>query len=139
MKVHKPGEVTPVPPARAGRSNRVVGGFFRSVFPKNSSNLFRSAPLLAGPGPAKLESFERYCPHVDSLGINAYGDAGLVPHALDLAGVDRPFLLTEFGPTGHWEVRATPWGAPNRAFGPRKGRQLFGCPPRYPGPLPRYF
>lgn len=68
--------------------------------------------VIAGPGAAKLASFERYCPHVDILGVNAYGDAPLAPNALAQAGISRPFLLTEFGPTGHWEARATPWGAP---------------------------
>jgi hypothetical protein len=72
--------------------------------------------VIAGPGAAKLASFERWCPHVDILGINAYGDAKLVPAALDEAGIDRPFMLTEFGPTGHWESRVTPWGAPIEPF-----------------------
>ena len=68
--------------------------------------------VIAGPGDAKLASFQRYCPHVDILGVNAYGDAVHIPDALARAGITRPFLLTEFGPTGHWEVRQTPWGAP---------------------------
>lgn len=68
--------------------------------------------VIAGPGDAKLASFQRYCPHVDILGVNAYGDAVHIPEALERAGITRPFLLTEFGPTGHWEVRQTPWGAP---------------------------
>lgn len=68
--------------------------------------------VIAGPGEKKLASFQRYCPHVDILGVNAYGDALLIPEALTRAGITRPFLLTEFGPTGHWEVRHTPWNAP---------------------------
>jgi hypothetical protein len=68
--------------------------------------------VIAGPGAAKLASFQRFCPHVDILGVNAYGDAPRIPEALERAGITRPFLLTEFGPTGHWEVRSTPWGAP---------------------------
>lgn len=68
--------------------------------------------VIAGPGAAKLASFERFCPHVDILGVNAYGDAPGIPDALARAGIMRPYLLTEFGPAGHWEVRATPWGAP---------------------------
>lgn len=68
--------------------------------------------VIAGPGDAKLASFQRLCPHVDILGVNAYGDAVHIPDALARAGVTRPFLLTEFGPTGHWEVRQTQWGAP---------------------------
>ena len=78
--------------------------------------------VIAGPGEKKLASFQRYCPHVDILGVNAYGDAHLIPDALARAGVTRPFLLTEFGPTGHWEVRQTPWGAPIEPAGHDKYR-----------------
>ncbi len=70
------------------------------------------AIVIAGPGEQKLASFQRHCPDVDILGVNAYGDALLIPDALARAGITRPFILTEFGPTGHWEVRQTPWGAP---------------------------
>lgn len=78
--------------------------------------------VIAGPGASKLASFERYCPHVDILGVNAYRDALHIPDALARAGVTRPFLLTEFGPTGHWEVRSTPWGVPVEPAGHDKAR-----------------
>lgn len=68
--------------------------------------------VLAGPGAAKLANFARYCPSVDILGINAYGDALHAHAAIRQAGITRPHLLTEFGPIGHWERPSTPWGAP---------------------------
>ncbi|TVR52859.1 MAG: hypothetical protein EA425_04210 [Puniceicoccaceae bacterium] len=68
--------------------------------------------VIAGPGEEKLAAFDRHCPSVDILGINAYGGAPLIPDAIVRAGISRPYLLTEFGPTGHWESPATPWGAP---------------------------
>jgi hypothetical protein len=81
--------------------------------------------VIAGPGEAKLASFEEYCPHVDILGINAYGDARLAPDALAHASITRPFLLTEFGPSGHWEARATPWGAPIEPSAQEKARSYL--------------
>ncbi len=78
--------------------------------------------VIAGPRMEKLSSFKQYCPHVDILGINAYGEALDTPGALTRAGLEIPFLLTEFGPTGHWETRLTPWGAPVEPSGPEKAR-----------------
>jgi len=68
--------------------------------------------VLAGAGAVKVHSVAQYCPNIDILGINAYGSAPGVGKAVTQAGWDRPFLLTEFGPLGQWEVSQTPWGAP---------------------------
>ncbi len=89
---------------------------------KEEDPLHPVCTVIAGPGEKKLASFQRYCPHVDILGVNAYGDAHLIPEALERAGVTRPFFLTEFGPAGHWEVRQTPWGAPIEPAGHEKFR-----------------
>lgn len=51
-------------------------------------------------------------PTIDILGVNAYGNAPDVADQLRRAGWKKPFLLTEFGPLGHWEVPTAPWGAP---------------------------
>lgn len=67
---------------------------------------------IAGANPAKIRAVLRHCPGVDILGLNLYGGAPFASHELDAAGWDRPFMLTEFGPLGPWEVPATPWGAP---------------------------
>ena len=53
-----------------------------------------------------------HCPSFDLVGINIYDGADQVDAALASQGWDRPYLLTEFGPVGHWEVDTTPWGAP---------------------------
>lgn len=67
---------------------------------------------IAGANPAKIREVLRHCPGVDVLGFNLYGGAPFASHELDAAGWDRPFMLTEFGPPGPWEMLATPWGAP---------------------------
>ncbi len=68
--------------------------------------------VLAGATPAKLAELDRYAPALDAVGINAYGSMLSVPATLDKAGWKRPYLITEFGPRGHWEVPKTPWGLP---------------------------
>lgn len=67
---------------------------------------------IAGAARAKLEAVKAFCPSVDVIGLNLYGDAPLGPLQLDAAGWDRPFMLTEYGPPGPWEVVTTTWGAP---------------------------
>lgn len=67
---------------------------------------------LAGAAVQKIRAVREHCPSIELLGINSYGDAPMVTHALDAAGWTGPFMLTEFGPRGPWESIRTPWGAP---------------------------
>jgi hypothetical protein len=67
---------------------------------------------IAGASPVKVKGMLAHCPLVDILGVNAYAGASGVGRAVKDAGWDRPFILTEFGPPGPWEVPKTAWGAP---------------------------
>ncbi len=60
----------------------------------------------------KLENFNRYCPAIDVLGVNSYGGLVSIAQRLNDAGFDRPYVVTEFGPLGQWEVGQTDWGVP---------------------------
>ncbi len=51
-------------------------------------------------------------PAIDIHGINAYGGAQVVPQWLRDRDASKPFVLTEFGPVGPWEMPTTEWGAP---------------------------
>jgi hypothetical protein len=68
--------------------------------------------IVAEITPKKIESIKQHCPDIDILGINSYGGMPSLPKRLRDAGWNRPFLITEFGTNGPWEVRKTPWGAP---------------------------
>ncbi len=67
---------------------------------------------IAGTDHEKVAKIKAYYPSLDILGINIYGGARTVVHALAEQDWTGPYLLTEFGPAGHWEVPATSWGAP---------------------------
>lgn len=60
---------------------------------------------------AKVKELARDGTAIDLLGLNAYG-------ALPKASATlrqhwpKPYIVTEWGPTGHWEVPRTLWGAP---------------------------
>ena len=65
-----------------------------------------------GEGGVKAANFRKYCPDVDILGINSYAGLPSLADRLDKVGFDRPYVVTEFGPQGPWEVGLTPWKAP---------------------------
>lgn len=68
--------------------------------------------VIAGASQKKVSSAAAYCPNVDILGVNAYAGAGGTGAAVQMFGWHKPFILTEFGPPGPWEVGKTSWGAP---------------------------
>lgn len=67
--------------------------------------------VVAEISPAKIAAIKKYAPHIDVLGVNAYGSAPSVPQRLAAFGWDKPYVLTEFGPRGYWESKQTQWGA----------------------------
>lgn len=54
----------------------------------------------------------RYAPSVDILGINAYAAIPVVDRLVKESGFTGPYMITEWGPNGTWEVGKTVWGAP---------------------------
>ncbi len=68
--------------------------------------------VIAGIGGTKVANVIKYYPEIDILGVNAYASAPGVGSGLVAQGWNKPFMLTEFGPMGHWEVGHTSWNAP---------------------------
>jgi len=63
-------------------------------------------------GTSRLAEVKRLCPSLDAIGINTYGGMLKLPEQIAAMGWDKAYLVTEFGPRGHWEVAKTPWGLP---------------------------
>jgi hypothetical protein len=74
---------------------------------------------------AKIENVKRCCPSLDILGVNSYGGAAGAGEALKRAGWTKPFVVTEFGVRGPWEVPVTAWGAPLEPTSHEKARTFY--------------
>jgi hypothetical protein len=59
-----------------------------------------------------LHELDEYCPALDAVGLNSYVDMLTLPEDVVRNGWTRPYVVTEFGPRGHWQVEKTPWGMP---------------------------
>jgi hypothetical protein len=99
----------------ASREDRVkiwkaLNGFAEVV--KKADGNHPVIAVLAGLGDGKLRELDEHCPALDGVGINTYGAILSLPEAVSKQGWTRPWLVTEFGPRGHWEVPKTPWGLP---------------------------
>ncbi len=68
--------------------------------------------VIASATPWKVEAILEHYPNLDIVGVNAYGGAASVGRNLREAGWNGPYMLTEFGVAGTWEVSSTPWDAP---------------------------
>ncbi len=60
----------------------------------------------------RIEFLHNRSPDIDIHGVNAYGGAQVIPQFMRDGGATKPFVLTEFGPVGPWEMPKTDWGAP---------------------------
>ncbi|MDT7830830.1 glycoside hydrolase family 2 TIM barrel-domain containing protein [Flavobacteriaceae bacterium S356] len=53
-----------------------------------------------------LEWWQKYVPSLDIYGLNSYGPgAGYLQAELDKKNIDKPYILTEFGVTGEWDIK----------------------------------
>jgi hypothetical protein len=81
--------------------------------------------VIAGADEEKVRAIMEHCPSIDILGINAYSGAAGVGLKLHGLGWKKPYIIAEYGPSGHWEVPATVWGAPLEPTANEKAAQYF--------------
>lgn len=59
-----------------------------------------------------LNFIGQYTTSLDFVGINSYGAISQVATMFENSKYKGPYMITEWGPTGYWEVSTTTWGAP---------------------------
>ncbi|WP_312792171.1 family 16 glycosylhydrolase [Sphingobacterium sp.] len=67
--------------------------------------------MLAGVNQKEIDYIKTRCPALDLIAVQVYGRLAAVPEQLKKTGWNKPYIVTEWGPTGHWEGLQTPWGA----------------------------
>jgi hypothetical protein len=82
--------------------------------------------VIAGAG-EKLQDIKQRCPTLDAVGINSYGKLGQVPEQIERFGWEKPYLITEFGPRGWWEVEKTAWGLPMEDTSTEKSKFYYNA------------
>ena len=67
--------------------------------------------MLAGVNRREIDYIKARCPNLDLLSVQVYGGLAKVPQQLSDAEWNKAYMVTEWGPTGHWESMQTPWKA----------------------------
>lgn len=64
---------------------------------------------MAGIGKREVDYIKQHCTDIDFLSIQMYGDIVNLQKRIADAGWEGPYMVTEWGATGHWEVARTEW------------------------------
>ena len=70
-----------------------------------------TSTVTAGTSADKLKFVMEQLPEIDIYGINTYADVSNVKTVLKKGGFEKPYMITEWGPTGHWECAKTRWSS----------------------------
>jgi hypothetical protein len=71
-----------------------------------------TSTVTAGLEAEEVVHINNRVPDLDIYGINTYGDIAKISENLYDFGWHGPYIVSEWGPNGHWEVDKTTWGAP---------------------------
>lgn len=67
--------------------------------------------MLAGINQKEIDYIKAKCPALDLISVQVYGGLASVPERIKSTGWHKAYMVTEWGPTGHWESSQTPWKA----------------------------
>ena len=68
--------------------------------------------VIGGEYAEMLHEVNELCPALDLIGLNSYAQMLTLPEDVAREGWTRPYVITEFGPRGHWQVPKTDWRVP---------------------------
>lgn len=75
---------------------------------------------LAEPNAELLQLVQERAPALDFLSLQVYGALFGLPEMLREAGFEQPFMVTEWGTVGYWEMQTTSWGVPHETTSSEK-------------------
>ena len=68
--------------------------------------------VISGPSVSDINQIVQHAPLIDILGVNSYGGIGGARMNIDNSDWEGAYIVSEWGPQGHWEVNNTSWGRP---------------------------
>jgi hypothetical protein len=71
-----------------------------------------ASTVLAGINKREIDYIKTNASAIDVLSINTYGGLATLPEQIVATGWTGAYMVTEWGPTGHWESLQTSWKAP---------------------------
>ncbi|MBR4826419.1 MAG: DUF4434 domain-containing protein [Bacteroidales bacterium] len=92
---------------------QAVGDIAKSIKELDGNHPITCA--LAGASSTRLQNLVKYAPDIDFISVNSYyPSVGNIASNISSAGVDLPYMVTEFGPRGTWAMgpepdRILPW------------------------------
>jgi hypothetical protein len=86
-----------------------VNGIARMIHEEDPNH--PATTSLAGVNPKVVAEIIARCPDLDLLAVQVYGGLAAVPKQIREAKWTKAYIVTEWGPTGHWEGPQTPWNA----------------------------
>ncbi|HSM29182.1 MAG TPA: glycoside hydrolase family 2 TIM barrel-domain containing protein [Woeseiaceae bacterium] len=67
---------------------------------------------ISGFKPDVIAEIQARAPAIDFISFQMYGSLFGLPDQVAATGFDEPFMMTEWGTIGYWEMEKTSWGAP---------------------------
>ncbi|WP_185964569.1 DUF4038 domain-containing protein [Aliikangiella marina] len=67
---------------------------------------------VAGLEKRVLKDIQERAPALDFVSMQVYGQLALLPEFIEQTDYDGPYMVTEWGTVGFWEMPKTSWGAP---------------------------
>lgn len=68
--------------------------------------------VVAGVDEEKIRLIKERVPSIDYLSVNIYGGLETLPETIRRMGWEGAYAVTEWGPTGHWQIQRTEWDVP---------------------------
>jgi hypothetical protein len=84
-----------------------------------------TSTVTAGLDSNEVVLIKQLAPEIDVYGINTYGEIENVASDVKKFGWEGPFMITEWGPNGHWEVEKTSWNTPIEQSSSEKFESYF--------------
>jgi len=80
---------------------------------------------LAGFEQRAIADIENRAPEIDFISFQVYGGLFGLPANIADSGFDKPFMVTEWGTLGYWEMEQTSWGAPTEMTSSAKADKIL--------------